>query len=122
MAAQAMPAVAAGMNTMPKVVFSRTLESADWNNTELVKSDMVEAVRRMKNEPGPDMTILGSASIVTQMAAAGLIDRFQIVVNPVALGAGKSLFSGLTQRLDFALTQTRVFANGSVVLWYAPRS
>lgn len=122
MAAQAMPDVAAGMNAMPKVVFSRTLESADWSNTELVKCDMVETVRRMKNDPGPDMTILGSGSIVTQLAATGLIDRFQIVVNPIALGAGKSLFSGLTHRLDLTLTQTRVFANGSVVLWYAPRS
>lgn len=121
MAAKAMPEVAASMNAMPKLVFSRTMTSAAWSNTTLVKSDVVGTVRRMKGETGPDMTILGSGSIVTQLAGAGLIDTFQIVVNPVALGAGKSLFSGLTERLDLVLTNTRVFANGSVILWYAPR-
>lgn len=121
MAAQAMPEVAAGMNTKPKVVFSRTMASADWNNTTLVKDDAVETVRRWKAEEGPDMIILGSGSVVRQLAGAGLIDTFQIVVNPVALGAGKSLFSGLTQRLELLLTNTRVFGNGSVALWYAPR-
>lgn len=121
MAAQAMPELAARMNAMPKVVFSRTLRSADWSNTTLVKDDVVGTVRRMKDEAGPDMAILGSGSIVRQLADAGLIDTFQVVVNPVALGAGKSLFSGLTQRLELMLTKTRVFGNGSVVLWYAPR-
>ena len=121
MAAQAMPEVAARMNAMPKIVFSRTLRSADWSNTKLVKDDLVGTIRRMKDETGPDMAILGSGSIVTQLAGAGLLDALQVVVNPIALGSGKSLFSGLTKRLDFVLTNTRVFANGSVVLWYAPR-
>jgi dihydrofolate reductase len=121
MAAKAMPEVAARMNAMTKLVFSRTLGSADWTNTTLVKDDLIRTVRRMKNEPGPDMAILGSGSIVAQLAGAGLIDTFQVVVNPVALGAGKSLFSGLGKRLDLVLTNTRVFGNGSVVLWYAPR-
>jgi dihydrofolate reductase len=121
MAAKAMPEVAASMNAMPKVVFSRTLRSADWTNTRVVKDDLVRTVRRMKDETGPDMAILGSGSIVTQLAGAGLIDTFQVVVNPVALGAGKSLFSGLGKPLDLVLTNTRVFGNGSVVLWYAPR-
>jgi dihydrofolate reductase len=121
MAAQAMPEVAARMNAMPKVVFSRTLTSANWSNTTLVNVDLIAAVRRMKGEPGPDMAILGSGSIVRQLADAGLIDTFQVAVNPVALGAGKSLFSGLTKQLDLVLTNTRVFRNGSVVLWYALR-
>jgi len=121
MAAQTMAEVAARMNAMPKIVFSRTLSSADWSNTTLVKDDVVGTVRRMKDETGPDIAILGSGSIVRQLADAGLIDTFQVVVNPVALGAGKSLFSGLTQQLELMLTNTRVFGNGSVVLWYAPR-
>lgn len=121
MAAQAMPEVAARMNAMPKIVFSRTLRSADWSNTTLATDDLVPTVRRMKGETGPDIAILGSGSIVRQLAEAGLIDTFQVVVNPVALGAGKSLFSGLTRRLELVLTNTRVFRNGSVVLWYAPR-
>lgn len=120
-AAHAMPEVAAEMNAMPKVVFSRTLNSADWSNTTLVKVDLVGTVRQMKGEEGPDMTILGSGSIVTQLADAELIDTFQVVVNPVALGAGKSLFAGLDRQLDLVLTGTRVFKNGSVVLWHSPR-
>lgn len=120
-AAQAMPEVAARMNAMPKIVFSRTLRSADWSNTTLVKDDLIGTVRRMRDETGPDMAILGSGSIVRQLADAGLIDTFQVVVNPVALGAGKSLFSGLTRQLELELTNTRVFRNGSVVLWYSPR-
>ena len=116
-----MPEVTAGMNALPKVVFSRTLRSVDWSNTTLVKDDLVGTVRRMKAEEGPDMAILGSGDIVRQLADAGLIDVFQVVVNPVALGAGKSLFYGLSRQLDLVLTNTRVFMNGSVVLWYAPR-
>jgi len=121
MAAQAMPEVAARMNEMPKVVFSRTMESADWSNTNLVKDDLVGTVRRMKGEAGPDMAILGSGTVVTQLAAARLLDVLQIVVVPVALGGGKSLFAGLEHHLDFTLTDSRVFKNGSVVLWYTPR-
>jgi dihydrofolate reductase len=121
MAAKAMPEVAVSMNAMAKVVFSRTMRSANWSNTTLVKNDLIGTVRRMKEETGPDMMILGSGSIVTQLAAADLIDTFQLVVNPVALGSGKSFFSGLTEPLELKLTKTRVFENGSVVLWYAPR-
>lgn len=121
MAAQSMPEVAARMNAMPKIVFSRTLSSANWSNATLMKDDLVGTVRRMKDQTGPEMTILGSGSIVSQLADAGFIDMFQVVVNPVALGDGKSLFSGLTGPLELTLTNTRVFGNGSVVLWYAPR-
>lgn len=120
MAAQAMPEVAARMNAAPKVVFSRTMASAEWSHTTLER-DAVVAVRRMKGEAGPPMVILGSGSIVTQLAGAALVDEIQIVVNPVALGGGRSLFAGLTKRLDLSLTKTRVFRDGSVVLWYEPR-
>lgn len=122
MAANAMPKVAARMNAMPKVVFSRTLHSVEWANTTLTNSDLIETIRRIKGEDGPDITILGSGSIVAQLAGAGLIDTIQVVVNPVALGAGKSFLAGLPKPLELKLTNTRVFGNGSVVLWYARRS
>ena len=120
-AREMMPEIAAGMNAKPKIVFSRTLRSTDWNNTTLVKDDVVVAVRRLKGVPGPDLMVLGSGSIVTPLADAGLIDSLQVVVTPVAMGAGKSLLAGLTKRQYFALTNTRAFRNGSVVLSYAPR-
>jgi len=115
------PAVAEGMNRMQKVVFSRTLDRASWQNTTLVKGDIVTAVRRMKNEPGPGMAILGSGSIVSQLTQARLIDEYQIVVNPVVLGKGKTMFDGIKDKLALSLTKTRAFGNGNVVLWYEPK-
>jgi len=116
------PVVAEAMNNLPKVVFSRTLDKAPWKNTTLVKGDIVAAVRKLKNEPGPGMAILGSGSIVSQLAQAGLIDEFQIVVNPIVLGRGKTLFDGVNEKLPLKLIKTRAFRNGNVVLYYEPMS
>ena len=117
-AMQAMPAVAEGMNRMPKVVFSRKMKKAAWQNTTLVKKDLVGAVTKMKNERGPGMVILGSGSIVSQLTEAGLIDEYQMIVNPVVLGKGKTMFEGVKSRVTLRLTRTRPFTNGNVVLWY----
>jgi dihydrofolate reductase len=114
------PVVAEGMNSLPKVVFSRTLGKAAWKNTRLVKGDLAAEVRKMKQAPGQDMVILGSGSIVAQLAQEGLIDEFQIVVNPVALGAGKTMFAGVSEKLNLRLTKTRAFGNGNILLCYAP--
>lgn len=114
------PVVAEGMNSMPKVVFSRTLDRAAWQNTKLVKGDLAAEVRKLKNEPGPDMAILGSGSIVSQLAQAGLIDELQIAVNPIVLGKGKTLFEGVKEKLALKLIKTRAFGNGNVVLYYEP--
>jgi dihydrofolate reductase len=119
-AAQQNPHVAARMNGAPKIVFSRSLQSADWQNTQLIGGDISNAVRKLKAEPGPDLAILGSGSIVGHLAAAALIDDYQIVVNPLALGAGQTLFGDLPAPLELRLTSTRAFANGKVLLCYAP--
>jgi dihydrofolate reductase len=119
-AIQSMPIVAEGMNKTPKVVFSRTLDQAAWNNTKLVKGDIAAEVRRMKKEPGPGMAILGSGSIVSQLAQEGLIDEFQIVVNPVVLGKGRTMFDGINETLALKQTKTRTFGNGNVLLCYEP--
>src|SRR5262252_7112349 len=112
------PDVADAMNKLTKVVFSRTLEEADWSNTTLVKSDLVEAVRAMKQRERQDLVVMGSGQIVTQLAQAGLIDEYQIVVNPIILGSGRTLFEGVDHRLELRLSKTRQFSNGNVVLWY----
>jgi len=116
------PVVAEGMNNLPKVVFSRTLNKASWSNTRLVKGDLGTEVRKLKHEPGKDMVILGSGSIVSQLAEAGLIDEYQIVVKPVALGEGRTMFEGIKQKLSLKLTKTRAFSNGNVLSSYAPRA
>jgi dihydrofolate reductase len=120
MAIKNYPVVAEGMNRMPKVVFSRTLDKASWNNTKLVKGDIAAEMRRMKTEPGPGMVIFGSGSIISQLAQEGLIDEYQIVVNPIVLGKGKSMFDGLKEKLMLKRTTTRIFGNGNVLLCYEP--
>jgi|SRR5882762_3506297 len=114
------PAVAKGMNSMSKVVFSRTLNQALWNNTRLVKGDMVSEIRKMKADPGPGMAILGSGSIVSQLALEHLIDEYQMMVDPVALGKGRTLFDGIQEKLTLKLAKTRTFKNGKVYLCYEP--
>ena len=113
-------AVAEGMNNMPKAVFSRTLDKAEWKNTRLLKGDLAAEVRALKQESGPNMVILGSGSIVAQLTTARLIDEYQFVFNPVILGAGRTLFEGVRERLKLTLQKTRSFNNGNVVSWYVP--
>ena len=114
------PVLAERMNNLPKVVFSRTLDKASWNNTKLVKGDMAAEIRKMKKEPGEGMAILGSGSIVSQLAQEGLIDEYQIVVNPIVLGKGRTMFDGIKRKLTLKLASTRAFGNGNVFLRYEP--
>ena len=114
------PIVAQGMNKAEKIVFSRTLDKADWNNTRLVKSDMISEVRKLKQGSGKGLTVLGSGSIVSQLAQAGLIDEYQILLNPVVLGRGMTMFEGVRDRFTLKLTKTRVFGNGNILLTYEP--
>ena len=121
-AAQLYPDVAKAMNEFPKVVFSRTMEKATWNNTRLIKGDLAGEVRKLKAEPGAGLVILGSGSIVAQLSAEGLIDEYQIAVLPLALGAGRTMFEGLKSKMNLKLTKTRTFQNGNVLLCYEPFS
>ncbi|MGH7949559.1 MAG: dihydrofolate reductase family protein, partial [Candidatus Binataceae bacterium] len=115
-----MPIVAERMNNLPKVVFSRTLDKASWNNTKLVKGGIAAEIRKMTKEPGEGMAILGSGKIVSQLAPEGLIDEYQVVVNPVVLGKGRTMFDGINEKLALKLTKTRTFGNGNVLLCYEP--
>ncbi|HTT11298.1 MAG TPA: dihydrofolate reductase family protein [Burkholderiaceae bacterium] len=117
-ARQAAPDVAAAMNRQRKVVFSRTLKQAAWSNTTLVSEDPAIAVRALKQRETHDLVVLGSGRIVAQLAQAGLVDEFEIVVNPLVLGRGRSMFEGIEHRLKLELLKTRQFANGNMVLWY----
>ena len=120
MAEQHDSVVAKGMNNMQKVVFSRTMEKALWNNTKLIKTDIVSAIRKMKNKPGPGMVIMGSGSIISQLASEQIIDEYQIIVNPVALGKGRTMFDGVNKMLSLKLMSSRTFQNGKVFLCFEP--
>lgn len=119
-AMESMPIVAEGMNRLPKVVFSRTLDQATWNNTRVVKGDLSAEVRKMKEKTGSDMVIMGSGSVVSQLAQDRLIDEYEVVVNPIVLGQGRTMFEGLKEKLNLQLTKTRTFGNGNVFLSYEP--
>lgn len=119
MAAQNDPIVAKGMNEAEKLVISRTLKKTDWANTRVIDGELLDAVRALKRQEGKDLVILGSGSVVRQLAGAGLVDQFQFVVKPVALGKGRTVFEGLEAPLALTLTESRAFRDGSVMLNYA---
>jgi len=104
----ASPEVARGMNAAEKIVFSRTLHQAAWSNTRLL-TDLVNEARKLKQASARDMTILGSGSIVSQLAEHGLIYQYQFMLDPVALGDGTSVFNGLSERLNLQLLEARPF-------------
>jgi dihydrofolate reductase len=118
MAKQHDPVVAEGMNRMAKVVFSRTLKETSWNNTRLVRDGLAAEIRRMKRESGEGMAILGSGSIVAQLTQEKLIDEYHFVVNPVILGAGRTMFDGVSRKMELKLNSSRAFQNGYVVVQY----
>jgi dihydrofolate reductase len=121
-AKETLPVVAERMNNLPKIVFSKSMDEASWRNTRLVKGDAAAEMSRLKKEPGDGMVILGSASIVSQLAQEGLIDEYQIVVNPVVIGKGKTMFDGVTRKMALKLIRTRIFENGNVLLCYEPKA
>jgi len=114
------PMVAEKMNTMPKIVFSRTLDKVEWNNTRLVKGDAVKEISQLKQEPGKDLLIFGSADLASSLTKHSLIDEYRIMVNPVVLGKGKPLFKDVKEKLNLRLLKTKTFGNGNVLLYYEP--
>ncbi len=114
------PIVADKMNNIPKLVFSRTLDKADWKNTILVKDNIEQKVRETKQQPGKDIMIMGSGSIVSQLTRSRLIDEYRIMLSPVVLQKGTPLFKGISNRLALELISVRTFGNGNVLLCYKP--
>jgi dihydrofolate reductase len=112
------PAVAELMNSLPKVVFSTTLKSADWANTRLIRSNIGKAVNKMKNSEDEDLILFGSAELMSSLIKVNLIDEIRLMVNPVVLGRGRPLFSDPDQRLKFNLLNAQPFKSGNVLLNY----
>jgi dihydrofolate reductase len=112
--------IADKMNNLPKIVFSKTLQKVEWKNTRLVKENIAEEISKIKEQPGKDMVIFGSGSIVSTFMQLGLIDEYRIIVNPVVLGNGKPLFKGINDKQNLKLVKTRVFGSGVVILYYQP--
>jgi dihydrofolate reductase len=115
MAAEQMPAVAKGMNAAKKYVASRTVQPT-WSNTHLLKGELVTAVRDLKASDGPGIAVLGSGTVAAQLGDANLVDEYQFVIVPVALGGGRTVF---TTGRKLRLVEHRAFRCGNVVVTYA---
>jgi dihydrofolate reductase len=114
------PKVAALMNGLAKIVVSRTLDRADWANTRLISDGVAEEITKLKQQPGKDIAILGSSDLTVGLMRMGLVDELRIMVNPIILGAGKSLFRTADERISLKLLKARPFESGNVLLYYQP--
>lgn len=108
------------VNAMRKIVFSKTLPTVEWNNSTLLREiDPVE-IERLKQEPGGDMIIYGSASIIQALTNLGLIDEYQLLIHPFVLGDGKPLFKNIKDRVNLKLVDSKTHPSGVMVLYYQP--
>jgi dihydrofolate reductase len=114
------PKLAARMNGLSKIVVSRTLDKAEWVNTRLIKDDVAEELMKVKHQPGKDIAILGSSDLTVSLLQIGLVDEVRIMVNPIVLGAGNSVFRTADQRIGLELLNSRAFDSGNVLLYYQP--
>jgi dihydrofolate reductase len=114
------PVIAGMMNEMPKIVFSKSLASADWQNTRLINGDPSEAIEALKQQPGKDLIIFGSNKMSASFLDLGLIDEIRIIVAPVVLGEGISLFEGVQHKTSLKLLRMRAFSSGNVLHYYQP--
>jgi dihydrofolate reductase len=108
------------MNGPAEIVISRTLGTAGWAPTQLIGGDVAEAVAKLKQHPAENMLILGSLALMVSLIGMGLVDEVRVVVSPVVLGDGRSLFRTATERISLTPLQARSFGSGNVLLSYRP--
>jgi dihydrofolate reductase len=109
------------MNSLPKFVVSSTLEQVEWNNSHLIKRNIREEVSKLKQQPGQDILVFGSGTLVHTLMQHDLIDEYRLMVHPIVVGGGKRLFGDGAAKKVLRLMDTRVFSSGIVVLSYQPR-
>jgi dihydrofolate reductase len=108
------------MNGTPKLVASTTLDHVDWQNSTLIEGDVVEALTRIKQEPGRDISITGSPTLVRSLLAAGVLDELRLLVHPIVVGHGKRLFADTDASIPLRLAESRSFKTGVLALTYVP--
>lgn len=111
---------APAMNELAKIVFSRTLENVEWKNSRLARGSVAEEVARLKQQPGKDIALFGSADLASTFLRLGLIDEYRILVNPIVLGEGKPMFKDVRDRTSLKLSTTKTLGSGVVILSYHP--
>jgi dihydrofolate reductase len=108
------------LNNLPKIVFSKTLEKVGWNNSRLIKENIKEEIMKIKQQPGKDVVLFGGADIASAFLELGLIDEYQVIVNPVVLSNGKPFFKDIKNKFNLKLLKTKTFSCGNVILYYQP--
>jgi len=114
------PAITSRMNDMEKVVFSTTLTDATWSGTTIVGGEATAHMTALKAAAGKDLLILGSAHLTATLAQAGVLDELRVMICPIVLGQGRSLFENLNERVSLTLLRVKQFASGNVVVTYRP--
>jgi len=101
------------MNEIPKVVFSKTLQQADWPETRIARGDLSEEIGRLKREPGNDLIAYGGATFDQALSRLGLVDEYRLMIQPAALGAGLPLFKDLAAPLHLELVEATTYPTAS---------
>jgi dihydrofolate reductase len=112
--------MADGLNNMRKVVVSTTLKSADWNNSTLIKGNVLEEIARLKQQPGRNILVPGSITLVQSLMRQNLIDEYSLLVYPIVLGAGQRLFPEAIAKMPLKLIEAKSFSTGVVLMRYQP--
>jgi dihydrofolate reductase len=115
-------AMATALNGMSKLVFSRTMKNVTWRNSRLIRELDPREIETMKRQPGKEMIIFGSGSIVSQLTRHGLIDEYQFIVCPIFLGKGQPLLTGVSKHMRLDLLESKPLPSGDVMLRYARRN
>jgi len=113
---------AAPMNELPKVVFSKSLENAEWNDSRVARGELVEEISALRRESGGDIVAWGGANFAQELSRHALVDEYRLVINPVALGNGLPLFKDLSAPIELRLVEAKTFPNGSALHVYQPTS
>jgi dihydrofolate reductase len=110
------------MNEIPKVVFSKTLQRADWPDTRIARGDISEEIEQLKREPGNDLIAYGGATFAQALSRLGLVDEYRLLIQPAALGAGMPLFKDLAAPLHLELVEAATDSAGVAIHVYRPRA
>jgi dihydrofolate reductase len=108
------------MNGMPKFVVSSSLDELEWNNSTLVQGNLGEEVAKLKQRPGGDILVAGSATLVRGLMAEGLVDEYRLMVFPIVLGSGKRLFGETEDAVTLKLVEAKTLDSGTLILTYHP--
>ena len=108
------------MNTLSKIILSKTLDKVEWKNSTLIKENVKAEILRLKHQPGKDLVLFGGANIASTLLRLGLIDEYRIILNPVILSSGNPFFKDIRDKLSLKLLGTKVFDCGNVLLYYQP--